>query len=138
LGAFNVVGAIALGVLLQGGIAQQLGGLVGFVAGIYGLLLAYGLGFIGIPLIRYFWLKGRNAKIEVRNNQRAERAQALNAAPPEVLNKIAYARQFAAETIVDERNLAYTTEQDLTEQELLQADKIDAEWRKRLEQSGSQ
>ncbi|HEY9627993.1 MAG TPA: hypothetical protein V6C84_11875 [Coleofasciculaceae cyanobacterium] len=138
LGSVNLVGALVLGSLLRdGAIAAQLGGLVGFVAGIYGLLLAYGIGFLAIPLIRYFWVQWRNQKIEARNQQRQERAIALNAALPELKQKLAFAQQFVAETIVSEKDLAYTTETDLTEQEFLNADKVDADWQKRLGQQES-
>ncbi len=134
LGGVNLIGALVLGSLLaDGSIAQELGGFVEFVAGIYWLLLGYGTGFLGIPLARYFWVQGRNRKVDVRNQQRQERAVALNQATDAIQQKLDFARQFAAETVVSEADLAYTTEQDLTEQELLQADKIDAEWQRRLE-----
>jgi hypothetical protein len=48
-----------------------------------------------------------------------------------------FAKQFAAATVVNARDLAYTTESDLTEQEALNPDRVDAEWRRRLEGSGS-
>lgn len=137
LGVLNLVLAIGLGVFIwDGTLVQQLGSdLITFVAALYPALLAYGSGFLGIPAVRYFWLKGRNRAVETRNEKRQLRAQALNQADLEVLNKITYARQFASETIVDENDLAYTSERDLTEQELLRADKVDDEWRRRLEQS---
>jgi hypothetical protein len=138
LGGVNLVGAIVLGSLLRDGtIAAQLGGLVAFVGGIYGILLAYGIGFLGIPLARYFWIQWRNQRIEKRNLEREERAIALNASNPVLNEKLSFAKQFAAATVIDEKNLAYTTESDLTEQEFLNGDKVDAEWRKRLGQSGS-
>lgn len=135
LGGINLVGALVLGGLLgDGSIAQELGGLVAFVAGIYWLLLGYGTGFLGIPLVRYFWVQGRNRKVETRNDQRQVRAMALNQLEETALNKLDFARQFAAETVIRADDLAYTTETDLTEQELSQADKIDAEWQRRLEE----
>lgn len=138
LGVLNLGGAALLGYLLgDGAIAAQIGGLVAFVQGIFGVLLGYGIAFLSIPLIRYFWLKGRNAKVEARNQMRQTRAELLLETDETVHQKISYARQFAAATVIDERNLAYTTETDLTEQELQQADKIDEEWRQRLEQSES-
>ncbi|MCU0569245.1 MAG: hypothetical protein MUF49_22060 [Oculatellaceae cyanobacterium Prado106] len=135
LGGVYIVLAIVLGSLLRGGLAAQIGGLVGFVGGIYGFLLAYGIGFLAIPLIRYFWIQWRNQKIESRNDQRMIRAQTLNQMSETVQQKLAFAQQFATETLVSEDDLAYTTETDLTTQELLNADKVDAEWQKRLEQS---
>jgi hypothetical protein len=136
LGGVNLVGALALGSLLRDGtIAAQLGGLVAFVGGIYGILLAYGIGFLGIPLARYFWIQWRNRGIESRNLSRQGRAIALNSSNDTLNQKLSFAKQFAAATVVDEKDLAYTTESDLTEQEFLNADKVDAEWRKRLEQS---
>ena len=138
LGGVNLVGALALGSLLRDGtIAAQLGGLVAFVGGIYGILLAYGIGFLGIPLARYFWIQWRNRGIESRNLSRQGRAIALNSSNDILNQKLSFAKQFAAATVVDEKDLAYTTESDLTEQEFLNADKVDAEWRKRLEQSES-
>lgn len=133
LGGFNLVAALILGKLLgNGAIAAQIGGLVAFVAGIYWLLLGYGIGFLVIPLIRYFWIQWRNQKVEARNQQRQARAIALNEADNTIQQKLVFARQFAATTVVDESDLAYTTESDLTTQELQQSDKIDEEWQRRL------
>lgn len=135
LGAVNIVGALMLGSLLgDGAIAAQIGGLVAFVAGIYWLLLAYGIAFLGIPLLRYFWINWRNKAVEQRNEVRQEQADYLNQADETVRKKLTFAHQFAASTVVDANDLAYTTETDLTEQELLNSDKTDAEWQRRLEQ----
>jgi hypothetical protein len=136
LGAFNVVGALVLGSLLKGGIAAQLGGLVAFVNSIYWILLAYGIGFLAIPLIRYFWIQLKNQRVETRNQKRQEQAIALNQADTALQSKIAYAQQFAAQNVIKEENLVYTSETDLLDQELERSDQIDAEWRRRLE-SGS-
>jgi hypothetical protein len=136
LGIFNLVGAIFLGVLLQDqSVVAEIGGFVAFVNGIYWVLLAYGTAFLGIPAARYMWTKRRNSQIERRNDQRQERAIALNAAPPEIEEKITFAQQYAAQTVVDANNLAYTTAKELTEQEHEQRDKLDAEWQKRLDSS---
>ena len=138
LGGVNIVGAIILGNLLQDRtLVQALGGLVAFVDVVFPLLLAYGIGFLTVPLVRYFWIKLRNRRIETRNQQRQERVARLNQADNSVLQKLNYAREFAAETVVDQKDLAYTTESDLIEQELEQADKIDAEWQRRLNESDS-
>lgn len=137
LGAVNCVGALMLGSLLSGGqIAAQLGGFVAFVQSIYWLLLAYGIGFLAIPLIRYFWIQLKNKSVEARNQKRQEQAIALSQADPIVQKKIAYAQQFAAQNVITEENLVYTSENDLLDQEIDRSDQIDAEWRRRLE-SGS-
>jgi hypothetical protein len=119
LGAANFIGALILGNLLRGGvIAAQVGGLIGFVQGIYWLLLAYGTGFLVIPLIRYFWIKWRNDKIASRNRDRISRARVLASADPDLQQKIAFANQFAAEKFIGSNDLAYSTETDLLEQEV--------------------
>jgi len=132
LGAVNLVGALFLGSLLTKSAA---GGLISFVSGIYPLLLLYGVGFLTIPLIRYFWIKWKNGSIEARNEERQERAILLNQPDATLLQKLAYAREFAAENVLNEEDLAYTTETELTEQELEQSAKIDAEWQKRIGRS---
>lgn len=137
LGIANFVGAIILGSLLQDQtLVAELGGLVAFVNGIYWLLLGYGTAFLTIPAVRYFWLKGKNQKISHRNELRQERAIALNQAGPAIREKIAFAQQFALQTVVDKENLAYTSERDLVEQEFEQRDQLDADWQKRLDGSG--
>lgn len=133
LGSLNFVGALVLGALLRdGAIVAELGGLVAFVNSIYWLLLGYGTAFLAIPLIRYFWIQWRNGAIDDRNQQRQERATSLAQSPPQLQPKLEYARQFAAETVIKEDDLAYTTETDLAQQELDQSDKIDAQWQRRL------
>jgi hypothetical protein len=133
LGAVNLVGALVLGNLLaKSAIA---GGFLGFVSTIYPLILIYGVGFLTIPLIRYFWIQWKNSKIEARNQERQQRAILLNQPDTNLQNKLAYAREFAAEHILTGEDLAYTTETELTEQELEQSAKIDAEWQKRIGRS---
>lgn len=136
LGVLNFVGALVLGRLLADGIAAELGGLVAFAQGIYWLLLGYGTAFLSVPLVRYFWIKWRNSKIGDRNHQRQARSRQLANADATLQQKIAYADQFAAETVITQEDLVYTTETDLLEQES-QLDEIDAEWQRRLRQSGS-
>ena len=138
LGIANFVGALVLGSLLRDGmIAAQIGGLVAFVQGIYWLLLAYGTGFLVVPLIRYFWIQWRNSKISERNRDRLSWARQLASADSALQQKIAYAQQFAAEKVLGEEDLVYSTETDLLEQEVERSQQIDAEWQRRLE-SGSQ
>lgn len=137
LGGINVIGALVLGSLLRDGqIAAQIGGLIAFVQSIYWLLLGYGIGFLAIPLIRYFWIQWKNSKIEARNQKRQEQAVVLAQADGTLQKKIAYAQQFAAQNAIEKEDLAYTSETDLLDQELERKEKIDAEWQRRLD-SGS-
>ncbi len=137
LGAINFVGALVLGSLLSGGqVAAQLGGFVASVQSIYWLLLGYGIGFLAIPLIRYFWIQWKNSQIEARNQKRQAQAIALNQADAALHKKIAYAQHFATQNVIEEENLVYTSETDLLDQEIERKAQIDAEWQRRLE-SGS-
>ncbi len=139
LGAANIVGALVLGSLLKDGtVVAQIGGFIAFVEVIYPLLLAYGISFLVLPLIRYFWVQWRNGKVKKRNQQRQNRAIALNQANNLLSRKIEYAREFAKETIISNQDLAYTTEKNVLEQEAEQTDKIDAEWQRRLDRSDAE
>ncbi len=131
LGAVNLVGALVLGNLLAKSAIG--GGFIGFVSAIYPMLVIYGVGFLAIPLIRYFWIQWKNSRIEARNQERQQRAILLNEPDADLLQKIAYAREFAAENVLNGADLAYTTETELTQQELEQSAKIDAEWQRRLD-----
>ena len=133
LGAVNLVGALVLGNLLSNSAIAS--GFIGFVSAIYPMILIYGLGFLAIPLIRYFWIQWKNSRIEARNQERQQRAMLLNEPDANLLQKLAYAREFAAENVLTGEDLAYTTETELTQQELEQSAKIDAEWQRRIDRS---
>jgi hypothetical protein len=75
LGSLNLIGALALGKLLG---SSSLVGFLGFVQGIYGILLAYGLGFLAIPIGRYFWIQWQNQRIVARNQSRQSLAKQLS------------------------------------------------------------
>ncbi|TAE55200.1 MAG: hypothetical protein EAZ76_12390 [Nostocales cyanobacterium] len=118
LGVVNVVAALVLGSLLKDGtVAAEIGGLVAFVSGIYGLLLAYGISFLAIPLGRYFWIQWRNQKIADRNQERLSRARFLANADDSLQQKMAFASQFAEEKVIDRDDLIYSSDRDLLEQE---------------------
>jgi len=135
LGGANLIGALALGSLLtnQSALVAEIGGLVAFVNSIFGVLLAYGIAFLTVPLIRYFWVQRQNSKIESRNQQRQARAEMLNDPIPELQKKLAFADSLASQTVLTSSDVAYTTEKDLVEQEYENRDKIDEDWRRRLE-----
>lgn len=132
LGAVNLIGALVLGSLLKGGIAVKVGGFLGFVNSIYWILLIYGVGFLTIPLIRYFWIQWKNSRVEERNHKRQKQAILLEKADATLDKKIAYAQQFAVQNVIEEDDLVYTSEQDLLEQEIDRKTQIDAEWERRL------
>ena len=139
LGMINFVGALVLGNLFTKaatiGKINGLGGFLGFVQSIYPILLIYGIGFLTIPLIRYFWIQWRNSKIESKNIERQLRAEVLEKPDKILEEKLNYARKFTAEKVIEEGDLAYTSEKDLMEQEIEQTAKIDAEWQRKLNQS---
>lgn len=132
LGSVNLIGAAILWTMLQD--AVIVGGYVAFVQSIFWLLLGYGVAFLGIPLIRYYWMQGRNAKIEQRNDQRAERATALNRLGPAFQEKLAFAQQFAAQKVLSADESVYSTETSLQEQEIEKDAQLEADFRRRLEE----
>lgn len=138
LGSANLVGALVLGSMLQdnSSLVADLGGVVALVNSLYWLLLGYGTGFLGLPLVRYFWVQQQNSRIAARNAEREQRAEVLNQLTDDQREKLAFAQTLTLKTVVGTDNLAYTTESDLTDQEIAQKDKIDAEWQRLLEQRG--
>lgn len=115
LGTLNFAGAVYLESLILRDIFINGNSVLPLAHNICLLLLGYGTAFVGIPLGRYFWLKQHNRKICDRNVERQERSLLL--ADAAVQGKIDYARQFAAQKIIGEDDLVYTTESDLMEQE---------------------
>ena len=137
LGIGNIVGVLFLGDLLQQVALDPAfqTGFISFVASIYGLLLLYAAGFVVVPVLRYLWITWRNTRVMARNRKRQAHVGLLQQPTPQLQQKLTYAQQFAAQRVISADDLAYTTETDLTPQEIAQADRIDEDWRRRLEQS---
>ncbi len=130
LGGVYIILALVLGNLFQKYVVDI--ALIGFVQSIYPLLLIYGIGFLIIPLIRYFWIQNKNKRIEARNQKRQVRAEKV-LQPNSVLHqKLQFAQEFASQTVITEADITYSTDQDLLEQEANRSDKIDQEWQQRL------
>lgn len=133
LGCLNFILALVLGYLLQEDLTTELGDFITFISSIYWLLWGYAVSFLTIPLVRYFWLQGRNQKIQRRNLARESQANLLSQASDSLRQKLSYASRFAASKVIGDEDITYSTEQDLLEQNLQRADKIDEEWTRRLE-----
>jgi hypothetical protein len=113
LAAFNCSGALALGWILKG--MSTVGGLLGFAASIYWILLIYAVGFVAIPIGRLIWLQWINNKISTRNNQRRRQVALLNS--EDVNRKLLFANEFRSEQLISAEDIAYRTDEDLLEQE---------------------
>lgn len=116
LAAINCGGALFLGALLKG-LAVK-GGIIAVAASLYWLILIYAIGFIAIPIGRWVWLQWKNGKIRDRNQQRSQHLAQLAASSEDLTRKLEFAKEFQAEQIITAADLAYTTEDDLLDQEL--------------------
>lgn len=137
LGSVEIVGALVLRNMLQNALAQSivLPASVVFVQSILWILLGYGIAFLAVPLLRYYWVQWRNGKIEKRNEARQDRAVVLNQLGAAFKEKLAFAQQFAAQKVLRADQAVYSTETDLLEQESDHDDQIEAEFRRRLNET---
>ncbi|CAK0866889.1 unnamed protein product [Prorocentrum cordatum] len=93
LGVLNLLGAGWLGVQFASLPANiQLVGFLGTVKAIYPALLAYAIGFLAAPAIRYFNLDKGNEAIRARNRNRKEWQDVLTSGEAE--GKLAEARSY--------------------------------------------
>jgi hypothetical protein len=116
LGVFYLVAALYLGSLL--GKLKIASGLLGLIKAAYGFLLGYAVLFLSTPAVRYFVLQYLNSGIGDRNQKRAAFADKLQKPSATLREKLDFARTFATkQEVIDQNNLAYTTEQDLADQE---------------------
>lgn len=116
LGVFYLVAALYLGSLL--GRLALASGFLGLLKAAYGLLLGYAVLFLSTPAVRYFVLQYLNGGISDRNQKRAAIAEQLRQPSATLREKLEFASTFATkQEVIDQNNLAYTTEQDLADQE---------------------
>jgi len=121
LGVFYLVASLYLGSLLGNTKLVAIiaaNNLSGFVDLSYRFLLGYAVLFLSTPLVRYFVLQYLNGGISDRNQKRAARAEQIQKPSSTLRQKLDFARTFATkQEVIDQNNLAYTTEQDLADQE---------------------
>ena len=121
LGIFYLGGSIYLGYLLRDPRIQTVisGGFLNFVSNAYGFLVGYAILFLTIPAVRYGIWQNINGKVTARNQVRANQASVLAKPDPVLQTKLDFAKELAINPeIVSAKNLAYTTETDLLEQDL--------------------
>jgi hypothetical protein len=106
--AANLVGIGILGAMI--------GGSSGAVSGAMTILALYGSGLVIIPACRYFWVKYQAQQVENRNRFRHQQVKLLQ--QEEVIQaKLDYARQFAKQYRITDRDIVYTTEEDMLDQD---------------------
>ncbi len=120
LATVNLGGALFLGALLKG-LAVK-GGIIAVAASLYWVILLYAIGLVAIPIGRWLWLQQVNTKIKARNKQRSQQVVLLTAGSEDLTRKLQFAEKFQAEQILTAADLAYTTEDDLLDQELNELD----------------
>jgi hypothetical protein len=122
LAAFNVSGALALGWLLKG--SAVAGGLIGLVSSLYWLMLLYAVGFVTIPIGRWLWLQWVNNQVDRRNEQRRHQVALLSG--QDVERKLLFADGFRSELVIEQGDIAYSTDEDLLDQEIAELDRLNS------------
>ncbi len=105
----NLVGIGILATML-GGISSSL------VSGTMSVLALYGIGLIVIPTCRYVWVKYQASQVRLRNLRRSQEVKLLEQGDL-IQEKLDYARQFAKQYQISDRDIIYTTEEDILPQE---------------------
>ncbi len=81
-------------------------------------LVVYGVFFVGVPLVRWLGQLWLNQRINARNKTRQEYAAQVSSPSGELKTKLLEAKQFQVKTQrVSTKDLAYTTEKELLDQE---------------------
>lgn len=138
LGVALLVLSLVLGGLIAAGDAATFGKAYGFLRFTCLLGLGYSGAFLSIPAVRWWVISGRNRAIERRNQQRSALADLVTHPDPDLAHKLAARQQLTqARNQITDRDLTYTTEMDVTEQEALNPEAVDRAWQQRLNSAGS-
>jgi hypothetical protein len=107
--AANIMGIGILSTIFRGIASSLLGGAMTVLA-------LYGIGLIVIPAARYFWVKNQDLQVRKRNHLRRQQVNLLQQGES-IESKLDYARQFAKQYKISDRDIIYTTEEDALSQE---------------------
>ncbi|GFP89865.1 uncharacterized protein at5g03900 chloroplastic [Phtheirospermum japonicum] len=116
LGGLNLFGVIILGSMMKTMPVSQ-SGFISFVSDLFPILQIYAGSFFAIPLIRWFFVQNKNAKIVRRNQAREQRVKALESPGLSLRRKLLSARDMAQRTFIGKDRIVYSTEKDLYEQD---------------------
>jgi hypothetical protein len=109
--AVNLVGIIILALMLAGSSIAS-----GLVSAVMAVLAIYGVGLVLIPSVRYFWVKDRDRQVRRRNLARHQHLSLLQQQEL-IQSKLDYAKQFAKQYKITDRDIIYTTEEDALAQD---------------------
>jgi len=113
LGGVNLILALILGHLLTYDTGLEV---INWIAWLYPFLLAYGVGFLAIPLGRYLVLQRLNQHIRQRNQSRVAQAERLLHPSATLRHKLDFARSLERIATIKPENLVYSTESSVLEQ----------------------
>jgi hypothetical protein len=97
-------------------LAMMLAGTSSLVVPVMSILSIYGIGLVTIPSCRYFWVKYQDSQVKKRNLYRHQQVSLLNQ-EESIPAKLAFANEFAKQHKITSRDIVYTTEEDVIEQE---------------------
>lgn len=116
LGGLNLFGVIVLGTMLKE-VAVRPDSFIKFVADIFPLLQIYAGSFFAIPLVRWFFVRKRNADIEKRNKARQQCVRVLELPDISLTQKLFSARDMAQKTVIGQDQIVYSTDKDFLDQD---------------------
>jgi hypothetical protein len=103
----NLVGIPILSMMLAG---------TGILIAIVPILFLYAIGLVTIPSFRYFWVQYQDAQVKKRNRFRHEQVSLLQQGGS-IPAKLEFANQFAKQHKITSRDIIYSSEEDMLEQE---------------------
>jgi hypothetical protein len=103
----NLIGIPILSVMLAG---------TGILIAIVPILFIYAIGLVTIPSFRYFWVKYQDDRVKKRNRYRHQQVSLLHQ-EESIPAKLEFAHQFAKQHKITSRDIVYTSEEDMLEQE---------------------
>jgi hypothetical protein len=107
-----VANLVGIGIL-----STMLGGMsTALVSSAMAILTLYGIGLTIIPACRYVWVKYQANQVRVRNLRRSQEVKILQQGDL-IQAKLDYAKQFAKQYKISDRDIIYTTEEDILPQE---------------------
>jgi hypothetical protein len=121
LGIANLVGIAVLAMMISGTGSS-------LISLILTILAVYGIGLAVIPPCRYVWVKHQDLQVQQRNRYRQQQVKLLQQ-DESIQAKLDYAKQFAKQNKITDRDIIYTTEEDALEQDLKRLESAEDEFK---------
>lgn len=107
----------------QRSLVYEFGGVVQLAAELLPFLKFYAASFFAIPLLRWLWIRRKNASIDARNEVKLQNADALSYPSPQIQQKLLDATRLSNIDVISRERIVFSSDDSVADTDLSDFDR---------------